>query len=485
MKSATLKFALAFSLLLLWRSAYAQKVGINTETPFTALDVNGAISSRQFLHYATNDTVDIPLEYNLAIIYGGGWDTITAILPAPPLGLTGQRLIVKNKADALIIVPLLYNSVTILQNQSVEFLYSSYDDWSFIGTSEVTVEGNFWKIYGNLGTNPFYHAIGTVDSVGLTLKTNNVPRVQISAGGNVGIGDLYQTDQLLRAKSTKLNTTGYFLNTEAEFGDNGHSYSVYGLNMSNTNGSNYGGFFNSNGYSQYTNGSNIGVAAFAENGQNQSIGLLARGTTLAAHFDVGKVLIDERLGIGKTPSSTTRLDVLMQQYENIAARFVFPLDGDDNEVSIGKKLGTDFMGLYIDVENTYDSIAIWAKGKAFILNDLSVGGAIAPPGYTMAVDGKIIAEEVRVQNSLDWPDYVFQKDYFLRPIEEVASFVENHSHLPGVPSAKQVSEEGILLGEMQAILLQKVEELTLYIIDQQKELEKVKAELALIKAAKQ
>ena len=172
----------------------------------------------------------------------------------------------------------------------------------------------------------------------------------------------------------------------------------------------------------------------------------------------------------------------MPEYDNIAARFVFQLDGNDNEVSIGKKLGTDFMGLYIDVENTYDSIAIWAKGKAFILNDLSVGGAIAPPGYTLAVDGKVIAEEVRVQNSLEWPDYVFQQDYPLLPIGEVASFVEQHSHLPGVPSAKEVAEAGVMVGEMQAILLQKIEELTLYLIGQQKEIEELKALVSTLQA---
>ena len=138
------------------------------------------------------------------------------------------------------------------------------------------------------------------------------------------------------------------------------------------------------------------------------------------------------------------------------------------------------MGLYIDVEDTYDSIAIWAKGKAFILNDLGVGGALVPAGYTMAVDGKVIAEEVRVQNSLDWPDYVFAEHYPLRPIQDVEAFIRTHQHLPDVPSAKHVEEEGIMLGEMQTTLLKKIEELTLYLISQQKEIEELKVQVSIL-----
>ncbi|MDY0237070.1 MAG: hypothetical protein RBR71_13675 [Gudongella sp.] len=95
-------------------------------------------------------------------------------------------------------------------------------------------------------------------------------------------------------------------------------------------------------------------------------------------------------------------------------------------------------------------------------------------GYKLAVKGKIIAEEVVVKLHENWPDYVFSPNYTLRPLSEVEEHISNHGHLPEVPSAQQVHEDGISVGEMNAILLRKVEELTLYVIELKKEVEELK-----------
>lgn len=94
--------------------------------------------------------------------------------------------------------------------------------------------------------------------------------------------------------------------------------------------------------------------------------------------------------------------------------------------------------------------------------------------YLLAVDGKIISEEVRVEVSGTWPDYVFEKDYALTPLHELENHITNYGHLPGIPSATQVEKEGILLGDMNRALLEKVEELTLYVIALQKEIDQLK-----------
>ena len=99
---------------------------------------------------------------------------------------------------------------------------------------------------------------------------------------------------------------------------------------------------------------------------------------------------------------------------------------------------------------------------------VSIGTAAVPAGYRLAVDGNIIAEEVQVLLSDIWPDYVFEEDYKLRSLEEVEHFVKANKHLPEVPSAREVAEGGQGLGKMNTILLRKVEELTLYLIEQQK-----------------
>lgn len=86
-------------------------------------------------------------------------------------------------------------------------------------------------------------------------------------------------------------------------------------------------------------------------------------------------------------------------------------------------------------------------------------------GYQMSVDGRIMAEEVTVQNSTAWPDYVFDPAYKLMPLEELAQAIDQQRHLPNIPSALEVQEKGIELGDMNRRLMEKVEELTLYVIE--------------------
>jgi hypothetical protein len=86
-------------------------------------------------------------------------------------------------------------------------------------------------------------------------------------------------------------------------------------------------------------------------------------------------------------------------------------------------------------------------------------------GFKVSVDGSIICEEVLVQNSDNWPDYVFHKDYPLMSMGSLRSFLQDKAHLPGIPSAAEVASEGVYLGDMQKRLLEKVEELTLYILE--------------------
>ncbi len=99
-------------------------------------------------------------------------------------------------------------------------------------------------------------------------------------------------------------------------------------------------------------------------------------------------------------------------------------------------------------------------------------GTINTYGYELAVLGKILADEVMIKHPVDWGDYVFKPEYKLMPVNELAAFVKLNSHLPGVPSEKEVSENGYGLAQMNEILLKKVEELTLYIIQQQEMLQK-------------
>jgi hypothetical protein len=100
---------------------------------------------------------------------------------------------------------------------------------------------------------------------------------------------------------------------------------------------------------------------------------------------------------------------------------------------------------------------------------VGIGTTIAPPsGVKLAVNGKVNCKEVEVTLT-GWSDFVFNKDYKLRSLNEVENFINTNKHLPDVPSEKEVTANGLNLGNMNATLLQKVEELTLYMIDLKKE----------------
>ncbi|UIR54605.1 hypothetical protein LZQ00_09995 [Sphingobacterium sp. SRCM116780] len=90
-----------------------------------------------------------------------------------------------------------------------------------------------------------------------------------------------------------------------------------------------------------------------------------------------------------------------------------------------------------------------------------------PREYDLAVNGKIRSQEIKVETA-NWPDYVFQKDYDLKKLDAVAAFIDQNGHLPGVPKAKEIESNGVELGEMNKILLKKIEELTLYLIEEKK-----------------
>jgi hypothetical protein len=106
-----------------------------------------------------------------------------------------------------------------------------------------------------------------------------------------------------------------------------------------------------------------------------------------------------------------------------------------------------------------------------------------PAGYKLYVETGILTEKVKVavKNTANWSDYVFEKNYQLQTLKSVEEYVNKNKHLPNIPSAEEVVKEGVDLGEMTSKLLGKVEELTLYIIDQNKKMEALQTEVNALK----
>jgi hypothetical protein len=109
----------------------------------------------------------------------------------------------------------------------------------------------------------------------------------------------------------------------------------------------------------------------------------------------------------------------------------------------------------------------WSTAKMLLNHEGNVGIGTAIPAEKLSVNGKIRAHEIKVEMA-NWPDFVFAKNYMLPTLQETEKHIKEKGHLPGIPSAAEVEKNGIELGDMNKKLLQKIEELTLHLIDQNK-----------------
>ena len=123
--------------------------------------------------------------------------------------------------------------------------------------------------------------------------------------------------------------------------------------------------------------------------------------------------------------------------------------------------------------------------KLHVNGNVMIGTGSPALGYSLSVNGKIISEEVRValSGTSNWPDYVFENDYRLMPLSQLEKFISQQKHLPDIPSASQVKKEGFDVGDMNRRLLEKIEELTLYIIGQDKKLNSLQEQVQLMQSS--
>ena len=116
-------------------------------------------------------------------------------------------------------------------------------------------------------------------------------------------------------------------------------------------------------------------------------------------------------------------------------------------------------------------------------------GLYAPPAgsphtdYRLAVDGKLVAKSVFVtQAPANWADFVFEPTYPLKPLPELEAYLKQNRHLPAIPSAAEVAKNGLNLGDINARLLQSLEELTLHVIELGKQNARLQADMAALAA---
>jgi hypothetical protein len=214
-------------------------------------------------------------------------------------------------------------------------------------------------------------------------------------------------------------------------------------------------------------------------------------TSYGSRSEKMRVTASGNVGIGTT-SPNSKLDI----YGNLKVGAA--TTGTVNAIEIIANIGTPFSGkLLYGTDNLGWKFAISKKSGSTITDQLTiqdngnVGIGTTNPDEKLTVKGKIHAEEIKVDLAVP-ADYVFQKyytgkselksDYTMLTLAEIESFTKENHHLPNVPSAKEVQQNGLSLGTMSNVLLQKVEELTLYAIEQDKKAALQQQELNRLKA---
>lgn len=318
--------------------------------------------------------------------------------------------------------------------------------------------------------------VGNDSAVTPTVESRNT-YVGYQAGKTSSTVNPYLQNTFIGCQSGKSITTGSSNTFLGYYSGQAATTSTYNTYLGNSSGSNNTGNYNTavGNYSLQSGGNYVtAVGASAGNGNsgnnNVFLGYLsgASSTTVANE----NVLIGYRAGaapvVGGTPTGS-------------------------GNVLIGNNVGYN-MGLsnklFIDNSSTSTPL-IWgdfANDQVKLNGKTGIGGVSSFPttlgssdisAFRLFVTGGILTDEVRIQlsSSGTWADYVFAKDYRLKPLAEVEKFIQEKGHLPNVPSEKQVKENGIALGEMVTIQQEKIEELTLYVIQLSKELEELKSQL--------
>lgn len=358
--------------------------------------------------------------------------------------------------------------------------------------------GNLNHIYTDDTGDPTLYIQSKTDNYNTIINANN--------SGIVGIGIVAQpADNYENPGALKLDVAGHARFYSLPDGNNGgtSNYLRVGYNGANSIIDNYGtgglliNYYsgkdvvigNYNGTDHTANGSltvhnKIGIGT-NPNSPNAAIKLHIKGYTCT-----GVTLCSTQIEEGSEEASTImRIEDEVYGEINRNVSWDFIVSGVNQKLYINSQSGstvnkvmtlTETGNVGIANSNPEAVLDIYAQSneKAFVIRN---GENDEDVQFYVKADGYVIARDVLVKTGLIFPDYVFDKNYDLKSLTEVEKYISENKHLPDVPSASDIKNSGLNLANMDATLLKKIEELTLYVIDLKKQNEEIQKEIDLLK----
>jgi hypothetical protein len=372
---------------------------------------------------------------------------------------------------------------------------------SFLALTGIANAQN-WSLTGNSGTTPETNFIGTTDNKSLVFKTNNIEWVKITPKGRLifqNIDNGYGWSNNLFIAGGNDFATG-LANTSVGLGSlvsvtTGEGNTAFGSNSlkPNTSGTGNTAIGVNSLWNNVTGSSNTALGLNTLSGAGALTENTAIGFASMARYNA---TVSNAIGYNTALGSSSLAGVVTGNYNTALGRSsLTDLVSGSNNVAIGANsasgLSSGSNNIIIGYGTSPTSSSVsnqlnignWIRGNNGTIgigtSNLPADG-IAGDGekYKLFVKDGIKTEKVKVEiaTANGWADYVFDKDYKLMPLQEVENYIKKNGHLPEVPTTEEAIQNGIELKEMNILLLKKVEELTLHLIQQDKRIEELESQ---------
>lgn len=349
--------------------------------------------------------------------------------------------------------------------------------------------GTEWGLTSNTNLKFFANNDDTANDGGFEFAngTTKIKRMIITNEGKVGIGSFSTTPSAKLTVNTSQVDEGIRL-TDGTNSSNiamqvfGAGYQAISFNGYYNSTSQTETLYNSQKSMWRINVDQRNNTNTNTNLSNDNFTIWRNGATVSGNKNGYVIYADEKLNVGinnNNPKTGFHVTANSIFEDNTEALWPNLINGNTGALAIGAKgeisgygwlqtkLGTPLLLNPLSTSDNGGYVGIGFK-------NLASANILTSSGYMLAVNGGALCTKLRIRSFTNWPDYVFDKDYKLPTLYELEKYIAINNHLPNVPSATTINNEGFETGDMTAKLLEKIEELTLYVIELKKENEAIK-----------